>query len=236
MDKKTKPKILAIIPARGGSKGIPRKNIRLLAGKPLIAYSIETALQSKYIDTVVVSTEDEEIAEIARIYGAEVIMRPDELAKDDSPIIDTIFHVLESLKTNYDVIVLLQPTTPLRNYMDIDNAIELFLSKKCESVVGVTENLSLYWALNIEEEYLKPIFGNKYLKNRRQDLPRIYEPNGAIFISTPITLKKYESFYCQKTVPYIMPKERSVDIDDEIDFKLAELLIKRKEDENKNRK
>ncbi len=232
MDKKTKPKILAIIPARGGSKGIPRKNIRLLSGKPLIAYSIETALQSKYIDTVVVSTEDEEIAEIARIYGAEVIMRPNELAKDDSPIMDTIFHVLETIKMNYDIVVLLQPTSPLRNCIDINNAIELFLNKNCESVVGVTENLSLYWSFSIEEGYLKPIFGNKYLKNRRQDLPKTYVPNGAIFISTPITLQKYKSFYCQKTIPYIMPRERSVDIDDEVDFKLAELLIKIKENKN----
>jgi len=226
-----KTKILAIIPARGGSKGIPRKNIRLLAGKPLIAYSIEAALKSKYISRVIVSTEDEEIAEVAKIYGAEVIKRPEKLAKDKSPTIDVIKHVLETLEDNEkyapNIIVLLQPTSPLRSTEDIDNAIKLFLKKDCESVVGVCEDIHLYWSFKIEDGYLKPVFGKKYLKIRRQELPRIYVPNGAIFVSTPRTLNRYESFYCDKTVPYVMPPERSVDIDNEEDFILAGILMRK---------
>ena len=224
-------KVIAIIPARSGSKGIQRKNIRLLAGKPLIAYSIEAALKSKYIDRVVVSTEDEEIAEISKKYGAEVIERPQELAKDKSPTIDTIYHAFNVLeKENYspDVVVLLQPTSPLRTAVDIDNAIKLFLDGKCESVVSVCEmEHPPYWSLKTEEGYLKPLFDAKYFRIRRQDLEKAYMPNGAIFVSTLQILYKYKSFYCEKIIPYVMLAERSVDIDTEMDFLLAELLVKK---------
>jgi CMP-N-acetylneuraminic acid synthetase len=154
---KEKTNVIAIIPARGGSKGIPRKNIRLLAGKPLIAYTIEAAFTSK-MDKVIVSTEDEEIAEISKKYGAEVIERPKGLAKDETPTIDVIFHVLEILKAknyNPDIVVLLQPTSPLRNAEDIYNAIKLFLDSDCESVVSVCEvEHPPYWSFEIEEAYL----------------------------------------------------------------------------------
>ena len=125
-----KPKIIAIIPARGGSKGVPQKNIRNLAEKPLIAYSIEAGTASKYIDMVVVSTEDQEITTISEKYGAEVVKRPDSLAQDDSPTIDAVFHVIESLNIQNEkltIVVLLQPTSPLRNSQDIDSAIKLLL-------------------------------------------------------------------------------------------------------------
>ena len=224
-------KIIAIIPARGGSKGIPRKNIKLLAGKPLIAHSIENALKSKYIDIVIVSTEDEEIAEISRRYGAEVLERPEELAKDETTTIDVIFHVLEVLGANNftpKTIVLLQPTSPLRKAEDIDNAIMLFLDSDCESVVSVCEvEHPPYWSFRIEERYLKSLFDKRYLRMRRQDLEKAYIPNGAIYVSTPQTLYKYKGFYCNYIIPYIMPIERSVDIDNEIDFMLAELLMRR---------
>ena len=228
-----KPKIIAFIPARGGSKGIPRKNIKLLLNKPLITYSLEYAKKSKYINKVVVSTEDKEIAEISKEYGAETIKRPEELAKDDSPTIDAIFHTLTVLKEqnyNPDIIALLQLTSPLRTAKDIDNAIELFLNEDCESVVSVCAvEHSPYWSFKIELKYLKPVFEEKYLKMRRQDLPKIYVPNGAIYIATPENLRKYNSFYCSRTFPYIMPPERSVDIDNEIDFMLAELVMRRYE-------
>jgi len=222
-------KILAIIPARGGSKTIPRKNIKLLNGKPLIYYTIKESIKSKYLGRIIVSTEDKEISEISKKCGAEVIERPEELAKDETPTIDVIFHVLQVVKAeNFEpgAVVLLQPTSPLRNVQDIDNAIELFLKNDCESVVSVCEvEHSLYWSFEIENRYLKPIFGGKYLNMRRQDLPKVYTPNGAIYVSTPEILRKYKSFYCSKTIPYIMPPERSVDIDNEIDFMLAELLM-----------
>jgi len=224
-------KILAIIPARGGSKTIPRKNIKLLNGKPLIYYTIKESIKSKYLGRIIVSTEDKEISEISKKYGAEVIERPEELAKDETPTIDVIFHVLQVIKAeNFEpgLVVLLQPTSPLRNAQDIDNAIELFLKNDCESVVSVCEvEHSLYWSFEIENRYLKPIFGGKYLNMRRQDLPKVYTPNGAIYVSTPEILRKYKSFYCSKTIPYIMPPERSVDIDNEIDFMLAELLMRK---------
>jgi len=226
-----KNKIIAIIPARGGSKRIPRKNIKLLCGKPLIYYTIREALKSKRISKTIVSTENEEVAKTSNEYGAEVIKRPIQLAKDETPTIDVIFHVLQVVKAeNFEpgLVVLLQPTSPLRNAQDIDNAIELFLKNDCESVVSVCEaEHSPYWSFEIENRYLKPIFGGKYLNMRRQDLPKVYTPNGAIYVSTPEILRKYKSFYCSKTISYIMPPERSVDIDNEIDFMLAELLMRK---------
>ena len=123
----------------------------------------------------------------------------------------------------------MQSTSPLRTSQDIDNAIKLFIEQDCDSVVSVCEiEHSPYWSFEIENNnYLKPIFGEEYLKKRRQELPKAYMPNGALFITTPNVLRKYKSFYCKRTVPYIMPIERSVDIDNEIDFLLAEILIKR---------
>ena len=233
---KEKTKCIAIIPARGGSKGIPKKNIKQLSGKALIAYSIEAALKSQYNSKTIVSTEDEEIAEISRRYGAEVIERPNELARDETPTIDVIFQVLEILKMknyNPDIVVLLQPTSPLRSAGDIDNAINLFLDSGCESVVSVCEvEHPPHWSFRIEEGYLKSLFDKRYLRMRRQDLEKAYIPNGAIYVSTPQTLYKYKSFYCNHIIPYIMPFERSVDIDNEIDFMLAELLMRREYEES----
>lgn len=226
----TNSKILAIIPARGGSKGISRKNIRLLAGKPLIAYSIEAALESKYIDKVVVSTEDDEIADVSRGFGAEVVKRSEELARDDSPTIDAIIYTLNLLKqSGYspDIVVLLQPTSPLRTSEDIDGAINAFMKERPESLIGVCESEHTpYWAFKIEEGMLKPIFSEEFLKKRRQDIPKSYFPNGAIFISVPENLRRFRSFYCRKTIPYLMPAERSIDIDMEVDLKMAEVLIR----------
>ncbi|ABR56003.1 acylneuraminate cytidylyltransferase [Methanococcus aeolicus Nankai-3] len=228
-----KNKILALIPARGGSKGLPRKNIKPLLGKPLIAWTIEQAKNSKYVDKVVVSTDDEEIAEISRKYGAEVpFLRPKELARDDSPTIDTIMHAtnwFEERGEIFDIIVLLQPTSPLKTTEDIDNAIELFLNNKnALSLVSVKENEHPpFWSFKIENDYIKPLFGNEYINKRRQELPKCHIPNGAIFISYIKVLKEYRTFYTPKTISYIMPPERSVDIDNEFDFLLAEFILKK---------
>lgn len=226
--------ILSIIPARGGSKGIPQKNIKVLDGMPLITYSIKSALNSRYIDKIVVSTEDVEIKDISEHFGAEIISRPTELADDDSKTIDVILHALNYLKSedyNPKLVVLLQPTSPLRTSNDIDSAIEIFLKNDCDSVVSVCEfDHSPYWALKEENNFLTPVFGQEYLRKRRQELPRAYIPNGAIFISSPCKIRKYESFYCPKTLPYIMPLDRSVDIDSILDFKLAELILEEKDE------
>jgi CMP-N-acetylneuraminic acid synthetase len=208
---------------------LPGKNIKNLLGKPLIAWTIEQAKKSKYIDKLIVSTNDKKIAKIAKKYGAEVIKRPKILAVDSAKTTDVIFHVLKVLrKEKYipEIIVCLQATSPLRTVSDIDNAIELFLKNKCESVISVCESSpSLYWSFKMGERYLEPIFNRKYLKQRAQDLPKVYIPNGAIYITRPKVLLKYKSFYCKKILPYIMPNERSIDIDNETDFKLAELLL-----------
>ncbi|MGA2418311.1 MAG: N-acetylneuraminate synthase [Candidatus Staskawiczbacteria bacterium] len=231
-----KQKILAIIPARGGSKRIPQKNIKPLLGKPLIVYTIESALKSKYLDRIIVSTDDEEISQISKGTGAEVIKRPKNLAEDNTPTHPVVEHIIaylgETEKYKPDIVLLLQPTSPLRTAQDIDRAIELFLKNKCESVVGVREAEHLIHAsFKIEEKYLKPILNRKYLELKRQDLPKVYIPNGAIFISTPANLFKYKSFFCEKILPYIMPTEKSVDIDNEADFESAELLIRKNQDE-----
>lgn len=221
-------KILAIIPARGGSKGIAGKNIKLLNQKPLICYTIEEALKSIYLNEVFVSTDNPIITKISKKCGAKIIDRPAELAKDKSPTIDAIIHAIEFIKneSDKDIIILLQPTSPLRNATDIDKAFDIFIKTECDSVISMCKvEHSPYWCFEINNEILQPLFGYEYLRMRRQKVPDVYRPNGAIYISTIKNLYKNNGFYCDKIVPYIMPSERSIDIDEEIDFKLAELLI-----------
>jgi CMP-N-acetylneuraminic acid synthetase len=225
--------LLGLIPARGGSKGLPRKNLRPLCGKPLIAWTIEQALKSKYLDKVVVSTDDTEIAEMSKKYGAEVpFMRPKELATDEAKSVDVILHAIKFFESNnqhFDTIVLLQPTSPLRATENIDKAIETFFENNCESLVSVSEAPhSLFWSFEIKNGYLEPFLGKDFLNKRRQDLPKLYLPNGAIYISTKETIEKYISFFTDSTYPYIMPPERSIDVDTELDFRIAELLINTK--------
>lgn len=217
--------ILAIIPARGGSKRIPKKNIKLLRGKPLIAYTIDAATQSKELDDFIVSTEDKEIDRIVKKFGARVVKRPKELATDWAKTIDVFLDVLRI--ENPDVVVCLQPTSPFRTAEDIDGAIKTFKKGKCESVISVYEAEPNHtWLMKIKDKYLKPVFGNKYLKARSQDLAKMYIPNGAIYITTPDLLRKYKSFYTSKILPYVMPIERSIDIDTIGDWKKAEQILK----------
>jgi len=228
-----KKNILAIIPARGGSKGIPRKNIKLLFGKPLISYSITEALKSIYINKVIVSTEDSEIAKISQKYGAEVLERPNELATDTADSDEVIFHVLQELKKKHfrtDLVVFLQPTSPLRRATDIDTAIKIFCDHDCDSVISVSEPPhSPFWCFTIENTFLKPIFDERFLHTRRQDLPVSYIPNGAIYISTPEKLTHNNGFYGKKIIPYIMSPETSIDIDNRNDFAIAEMAMKQRE-------
>lgn len=216
--------ILGLIPARGGSKGVPRKNIKLMAGKPLIAYSVESAINSKYINQIVVSTEDPEIGKTAIDYGAEFIKRPKKFAQDESPTIDAVSHVIEYLDQKPDLIVLLQPTSPLRNSEDIDSAIDLFMGNVCQAVVSVCE-LDHPKIFKIEHNFLKTILKEEQLNMRRQDLPKLYATNGAVYVIEPEVLKEYGTFIPPKTIPYFMPNERSIDIDNNFDFFLSELII-----------
>ena len=226
-------KIISIIPARGGSKGLEKKNIKPFVGKPLIGYAIEESKKAKKINRTFVSTENAKIAKIAKDYGSEVIERPMNLAKDDSSTIEVIYNVMEQLKDEFDdstIIILLQSTSPLRTVNDIENCIELFLNEKCDSVVSVCEvSHPPYWCLKIENGFLKSLFGDKYLKMRRQNFENVYSPNGAIYITRFGTLKKSNTFLCKSTIPYIMTRENSIDIDNELDFSLAELIYRKNE-------
>jgi len=228
--KEKKSEVLAIIPARGGSKGVPKKNIRPVLKKPLITYTISASLSSLRVTRTVVSTEDPEIARISKNAGAEIITRPDELASDNANSIDVIIHSLNVLEVKGyvpDMVILLQPTSPCRTYEDIDTAIDLFNSADASSVVSVCEmNHSPFWSFTIENDNLIPIFGEKYLNKRRQELPGAFMPNGAIYISTPGFLYKTKDFFSGKVIPYIMPQIRSIDIDTEFDLLLAEKCLK----------
>lgn len=223
--------IYTIITARGGSKGIPRKNIKLLNGKPVIAYSIEPSISSDLIKNTYVTTEDIEISDVSKEYGAEIIDRPSHLAEDNSTSVDVILHALDYLEKNNnlpDFFVLLQPTSPLRSKEDIENSIDLFIKNECDALISVCEiDHTSMLSLTIENNFLKPNCNEDFLNTQRQELPDYYCPNGAIYITTPESLRKSKTFYPKKTIPYIMPKERSVDLDTEFDFKLTEFLLRK---------
>lgn len=225
--------MLAIIPARGGSKGIPGKNIRMLCGKPLIAHSIEVALACNSIDRVIVSTDDEEIAKVAREYEAEIpFMRPKELAQDNSIAIDAYLYTIERLNNEfgeqYQEFTVLLPTSPLRIPEDIDNAVELFKSKDADTVLTFAEmSHPPVWAVKIHPDgTLQNYFDIDMELKNRQELEVGYMPNGSIYVFKYSLLKDKYTIYSDKTYAYVMPPERSVDIDTEIDFKFAEFLMR----------
>ena len=224
--------VLAIIPARGGSKGLPGKNIKELCGKPLIAWTIEQAKSCDDSDRIVVSTDDEEIAEVAKKYSAEVpFVRPPELASDTATTIDVIFHAINWLKEHEDYrpeyILLLQPTSPLRSGEDINGAIQMLKDKDVRAVVSVCETDHYPWWSNIlpADDNMKDFLRPEILNKRRQDLPVFYRLNGAIYLADTDYLREQNSFLGPDTFAYKMSKERSVDVDSDIDFKLAALLL-----------
>ncbi len=229
-------KIIAIIPARGGSKGILRKNIRPLAGRPLLAYSVDAAKQSTYVDRVFVSTEDAEIAEVAEAVGAEVIVRPQEFAQDQSPTLPVLTHVLDVLqqKENFipDLIITLQATSPLRTAAHIDEALQIFFASQGDSLLGVSHIYEHRFETENQENFVAPVTKERLGRQHRK--PVIIE-NGFIYI-TPRTLLEQGKILGDKVVPYPVGKESSIDIDDLHDFFLAEQLIfKKKEYGNENR-
>ena len=221
-------KYLAVIPARGGSKRLPNKNILDLNGKPLIAWSIEAAKKSKKIDDVVVTSDSEKILNIAKQYNVKAIKRPDFLASDTATTFDAIKHVIETLDDKYEYIVLLQPTSPLRNEKHIDEAIELLEQKNADAVISVCEmDHSPLWSNTLPENLDMSNFLRDEVKNKRsQDLDKYYRLNGAIYICRTDRLLKEKTFFIKdKIYAYIMDRKSSVDIDDEIDFKLAKVLM-----------
>jgi N-acylneuraminate cytidylyltransferase len=218
--------VLAIIPARGGSKGVPRKNIRELGGKPLIAWTIEEAKKSKYIDRLILSSEDPEIIDVAKSFGCEVpFVRPKELAQDETPGIDPVLHALDMLP-GYDLVVLLQPTSPLRSVCDIDGCIEHCVHRAVQSAVSIVEvGETPYWMykMNSDDTLCRLINGAKY--QRRQDIPKVYSVNGAVYVAEYSWLKEKKSFVDEKTVGFVMPNERSYDIDTEFDIQLVKFCL-----------
>lgn len=221
-------KILAVIPARGGSKGIPYKNIIDLCGRPLISYTITAGLNSKYVDYVMVSTDDAEIARVAKDTGAQVpFMRPAELATDHSKTLDAILYSIRRLNImglEFDVLVLLQPTQPLRTSIDIDGAIEKYYENNCESLVSVSEvDDHPILIRTIEEDRLKTLL-NVSSTCRRQDMPKYYRVNGCIYINSIAELNEDTSFNDNR-VPYVMEKRYSIDIDEMSDLVMAEYYI-----------
>lgn len=227
--------ILIIIPARGGSKGVPRKNIKELGGKPLIAYTIEAALGSSHSSNIIVSTDDEEIADTALQYGAQVpFLRPSEFSTDTAKAISVAKHALEFMeirdKKQYEIIVYLEPPSPFRIAEDIDNSIELFIKKNPGSVVSVYKANQFHPVLmkKIEGGELKPIW-----KDEPEGVPRqLYNPecymrNGAVYVIRRENILK-NVFYGSPVIPYIMPEDRSICIDSSLDWYAAEAAFRDK--------
>jgi N-acylneuraminate cytidylyltransferase/CMP-N,N'-diacetyllegionaminic acid synthase len=225
-----KKKVLAIIPARGGSKGLPGKNIKILGGKPLIAWSIEAALNSAEIDRTIVTTDAEDIAQVAIEFGADVpFLRPEELAADDTSSADVVLHVLNTLEEEYDIIVLLQPTSPFRTSQHIQQAFAQCKEHNNYTLISACESdKSPDWLFWNEGNKLEPILGENSKATRRQDVRKAYVLNGAIYVVEVNRFKQHLKFLHDNSLPFVMDKQSSVDIDDVMDFKFAELVLNEK--------
>jgi CMP-N-acetylneuraminic acid synthetase len=223
-------KLLAVIPARAGSKRLPSKNIRPMAGKPLIWWSISESLKSKYVDEVLVSTDDSAIASMAEEYGACVpFIRPADLADDNSRSIDVVIHAIDELKdkgSEFEYVVLLQPTSPLRTARHIDEAVTLYLEKQASAVVSVTElEHPVEWAGVVPDDLSMDDFLKNKSNRRSQDFPIRYRMNGAIYLISIAELRRGLSFLPETgCYAYKMERESSIDIDDILDFQIAEFF------------
>ncbi|MEO8679076.1 MAG: acylneuraminate cytidylyltransferase family protein [Vicinamibacterales bacterium] len=223
------PTILAIIPARGGSRGLPGKNILAVGGRPMIAWSIDAARHAASIDRVVVSTDDKEIAAVARACGGEVPgLRPAELARDDTPGVDPIVHMVQSLRTSEDYapdyVMVLQPTSPLRTAGDIEAAVALLRARKAAAVVSVcavTQHLAWMKRVDPDGRMAAP-----HEAPPRQEVQPQYVLNGAIYLVATESLMATHSLYAEPTYVYVMPAERSIDVDAQWDLHLADLALR----------
>ena len=221
-------KVLAVVPARGGSKGLPRKNILDLSGQPLIGWTLAAAQASRHIDRCIVSTDDDEIAASARACGGDVpFMRPAELASDTADTQDVLEHAIAELP-GFDIVVILQPTSPLRTAADIDGTIDTMLVHDAPSCVSVVEpGKSPYWSYTVDSDNrLTPLIDKSFSRMRRQDLPQAYVLNGAVYAARSQWLLDNQGPLGDGTVPYVMPAERSVDIDSAFDLELAALYLR----------
>lgn len=223
--------ILAIVPARSGSKGVPGKNLRTVGGKPLLVWTIEAALESGVFDVVCVSTDGEDIASVARAAGADVpFLRPPHLATDSATTLDTVLHALEAYAEKgrrFDDVMVLQPTSPLRRAGHIREAVALRDSSGAKAVVSVSEATHSPLLANTlpEDRRMGSFLRDDVVSQRRQDLPVHYRLNGAIYLIDADTLRRERRFIGPFAVAYVMPDDVSVDIDREVDIQLADLLL-----------
>ena len=238
-------KVLALIPARGGSKGLPGKNIKDLCGMPLLAWPIRAAKESNYIDQVIVSTENKNYADIARSYGASVpFIRPAKLAKDDSATYLVVEHALNYLKSQneiYDYMVLLEPTSPLTTSKDIDEALKLLISKRdlADSVVGVSKVEATHPVFDVrinDKGLIEPYVGNGFNILNRQVIDTLYYFEGSLYISDLAILIREKSFYHNRTLPYIVPRWKAIEIDELVDYVCVEAILQNIEILNKDSK
>ena len=220
-------KIIAVIPARSGSKGLKDKNIKDLCGKPLIAYTIDAAKNSDIFDKIIVSTDSQKYADISKQFGAEVpFLRSEENSNDKAGSWDVVKEVLSKLDEKYDIVILLQPTSPLRTSQHIKDAIKLFFEKDADTVCSVCETPHpMFWCNTLNKNLSMKNFIKKEYQKRRQELPKSYTLNGAIYICKTKYIDNLD-FYSNKSFAYVMNKNSSIDIDENLDFQLCELIIK----------
>ena len=229
-------KILGLIPARGGSKGLPRKNLIKLCGKPLLGWPIGTAKKSKYVDKIVVSTDDSEIAEKAIILGAEIpFIRPSKLATDTAKSSSVIEHAILFFKNKgeiFDYLLLLEPTSPLTEAQDVDRAIQILDEKRkiADSIVGVSRVEATHHEFTVtisEDGLIRPLSASQFLDiRRRQDISELYFVEGSLYISDTEVFLQKKSFYHNRTLPYIVPKWKAIEVDDIVDFICIEAIMK----------
>ena len=222
-------KIAALIPARGGSKGIPRKNLVDLGGKPLIQYTIDCAKGCAAINDIFVSSDDTEILETSKKFGAKSVQRPREFAEDLSPTKDTILHFLQNYPDQFDVIALLQPTSPFRKTHQLEEAIKILRSAKARTVISVAETeVSPYRTFLMgDDKCLEPMFGEEWLYKRRQDYPKTVAANGAIYLFYVQDFLKEGNIPQKNLQAYVMDQRTSLDIDTPEDLEFARLMINR---------
>ena len=220
--------VMAVITARGGSKGLPQKNIRQVNGMPLLAWTIKAASEAACVQRTILSSDDIAIIDTAKQYGCEVpFVRPPELALDTTPSIDVLLHLLGSVKAQY--IILLQPTSPLRLASDIDGCFNQMMQAKAPACISITEvEQSPYWmCTRTEAGHISPLIKSAVNTSRRQDLPTVYIPNGSVYIAEVEWFLRQRSFIGPETIGYIMPQERSADIDTQTDLELCEQLMRK---------
>jgi len=219
---------LAIIPARGGSKRLPKKNLLSLSGKPLISYTIDAAKKVNSIDKIIVTSDNIEILEISKKAKIEVIQRPVELANDSSTTFDVVRHTIENLKKTYDYIILLQPTSPLRDETHINEAIKLLETKKADAIISVCKiDHSPLWSNTLDKNLsMNSFLKDGILNKRSQELEEYYSLNGAIYICKTEKLLEKKSFFLEKKIfAYKMDKKSSIDIDTKLDFLIAQTIL-----------